>query len=170
MRNVEPRQAGAASGVLNTTRQVGGAVGLAVVGAVLQNRLAAELHTRATAASEQIPAGVRGDFVAAAIQPVRTGLQVGPAQVRAPLLPDAVAQINGAEQLMRQIFIDSYVAAMRPALFVTAAVLLMAVLSCLAIKRHSEHRRRPEPVLEEVATSLSAAQLRDDATRPRSIS
>src|ERR671937_801932 len=39
MRNVEPRQAGSASGILNTPRQVGGAVGLAVVGAVLQNRL-----------------------------------------------------------------------------------------------------------------------------------
>jgi EmrB/QacA subfamily drug resistance transporter len=42
-RNVDPAQAGAASGVLNTTRQTGSALGSAVVLAVLQNRLAAHV-------------------------------------------------------------------------------------------------------------------------------
>jgi EmrB/QacA subfamily drug resistance transporter len=42
-RNVEPAQAGAASGVLNTTRQTGSALGSALVLAVLQNRLAAHV-------------------------------------------------------------------------------------------------------------------------------
>jgi EmrB/QacA subfamily drug resistance transporter len=40
-RNVDPRLAGAASGVLNTVRQTGSALGSAVVLAVLQNRVAA---------------------------------------------------------------------------------------------------------------------------------
>jgi EmrB/QacA subfamily drug resistance transporter len=40
-RNVDPRMAGAASGVLNTVRQTGSALGSAVVLAVLQNRVAA---------------------------------------------------------------------------------------------------------------------------------
>jgi EmrB/QacA subfamily drug resistance transporter len=42
-RNVDPAQAGAASGVLNTTRQTGSALGSALVLAVLQNRLAAHV-------------------------------------------------------------------------------------------------------------------------------
>src|ERR1700737_2604777 len=47
MRNISPRMAGAASGVLNTTRQVGAAVGSAVVGALLQNRLCVTRHDQA---------------------------------------------------------------------------------------------------------------------------
>jgi EmrB/QacA subfamily drug resistance transporter len=41
MRDIAAAQTGAASGVLNTARQVGAALGAAIVGAVLQNRLAA---------------------------------------------------------------------------------------------------------------------------------
>lgn len=43
MRGVEPRLAGAASGVNNTVRQIGSVIGAAAVGALLQGRLAAEL-------------------------------------------------------------------------------------------------------------------------------
>ncbi|MFD8986031.1 DHA2 family efflux MFS transporter permease subunit [Streptomyces sp. NPDC059564] len=48
MRNVEPRLAGAASGVNNTVRQIGSVIGAAAVGALLQGRLAAELARGAT--------------------------------------------------------------------------------------------------------------------------
>src|SRR5206468_3697382 len=67
MQDVPPAQAGAASGFLNTIRQVGGAIGSAIVGAVLQNRLSVELHDQAVkfAASAQppLPAGVRARFI-----------------------------------------------------------------------------------------------------------
>ena len=42
MRNIEPQMAGAASGVLNTVRQVGLVIGTATVGALLQNRLVSD--------------------------------------------------------------------------------------------------------------------------------
>lgn len=48
MRGVEPRLAGAASGVNNTVRQIGSVIGAAAVGALLQGRLAAELARGAT--------------------------------------------------------------------------------------------------------------------------
>src|SRR3981081_4709645 len=65
MRNISPRMAGAASGVLNTTRQVGAAVGSAVVGALLQNRLAVTLHDQAVSHASALPAAYRDQFVKA---------------------------------------------------------------------------------------------------------
>ena len=54
MQGVNPRLAGAASGLLNTNRQLGGAFGSAVVGAILQNRLATELVSQAQAQSGSV--------------------------------------------------------------------------------------------------------------------
>src|SRR4030081_1990587 len=55
MRNMNPRGAGPAPGLLNTTRQLGGAIGSAIVGAVLQNRLAVSLHDQAVRYAAQLP-------------------------------------------------------------------------------------------------------------------
>src|SRR4029077_12665775 len=65
MRNISPRMAGAASGVLNTTRQVGAAIGSAVVGAILQNRLAVTLHDQAVSHASALPVAFRAQFVKA---------------------------------------------------------------------------------------------------------
>ncbi|WP_409494806.1 DHA2 family efflux MFS transporter permease subunit [Amycolatopsis sp. cmx-11-12] len=50
MRDIAPGDSGAASGVVNTVRQVGGALGAAVVGAILQNRVTSELLSAARTA------------------------------------------------------------------------------------------------------------------------
>ncbi len=55
MRQVDPRMAGAASGMLNTVRQVGSVIGTATVGALLENRLVASLTSQATARSAGVP-------------------------------------------------------------------------------------------------------------------
>jgi EmrB/QacA subfamily drug resistance transporter len=65
MYGVEPRLAGAASGVLNTIRQIGTVVGSAAVGAVLQNRLAVTLHDQAAGRAGALPGSVRGPITAA---------------------------------------------------------------------------------------------------------
>ena len=59
MRNIEPRVAGAASGMINTVRQVGAVIGTAAVGALLQNRLAVALPVAAARHAGSLPPGAR---------------------------------------------------------------------------------------------------------------
>jgi EmrB/QacA subfamily drug resistance transporter len=66
LRDVPAEILGSAAGLLTTTRQVGSALGAAVVGAVLQNRLTAAFHHGA-------------------------GLYLGPAQMRSAAVPAALA-------------------------------------------------------------------------------
>jgi hypothetical protein len=56
-RNLPPRQAGAGSGVYNTTRQFGAVLGSAAVAVLIQSRLAAELPSRG-------PGGAAGEGMA----------------------------------------------------------------------------------------------------------
>src|SRR5207249_3583728 len=94
MRNSQPRMAGAASGVLNTTRQLGAAIGSATVGALLQNQLATALHNEAVAHAGEVPAAFRDRFIAIFSTASSNGFQIGAGQTGASLpsgLPPAVA-------------------------------------------------------------------------------
>ncbi|MFP3961886.1 MFS transporter [Actinomadura fulvescens] len=71
MYNVKPTMAGAASGVLNTIRQIGTVIGSAAVGAVLQNRLAASIHDVAPGRAAELPTGVSGQFEAGLVHAIR---------------------------------------------------------------------------------------------------
>jgi EmrB/QacA subfamily drug resistance transporter len=157
MRNIRPQLAGAASGVLNTTRQVGGAIGSAVVGAVLQNRLAVTLHDQAVSYAAQLPPQVpeqfRQRFVEGFSNAASSGFAVGASSSSAAghipgLPPEIAAQIAA---LAHDVFAHAFVDAMRPTLLVPVAVLLVGALSCVAIKRrrpqtaHVEHPAEPVP-------------------------
>ena len=141
MREVPPVMSGAASGMLNTSRQVGGAIGSAVVaGAVLQNQLTSALHDRALSAAGQLPPQFRQGFVNGFADAARGGLEVGRgqsggAQLPAGLPPQAVELV---QRLVHDVFVNAYATAMRPALAVAAAALLLGALTCGLIVRRSQ--------------------------------
>ena len=117
MRDVEPRMAGAASGVLNTTRQVGSVIGTAAVGALLQNRLVASLTSQACTRSAGLPAAGPGPFrqrvpaarPAASSRACESGGSTAPAG--APGVPAALAA--QLRRLAAEVFTHGYVIAMR---------------------------------------------------------
>jgi MFS family permease len=134
MREVEPRLAGAASGVLNTTRQVGSVIGTAAVGALLENRLVASLGSQAAIRSAGLPAHVRATFIHGFQQAAATGLfSGGPAGAGPqPGVPKALAA--QLQRLSAEVFSHGYVLAMRWTMVMPIAVVVLAAASCFAIK------------------------------------
>ena len=145
MRAVPPRLAGAASGVLNTGRQLGGTRGGAITGAVLATQLTSAMHARALADSLVLPAAARPGFVDSFTRAARSGLQVGRGQSAASLPHGTpVPLIPQIRHLRHDVFTGGYITAMRPTLAISVAILLAGAAACLLL------RRRPTPVPGEV--------------------
>jgi EmrB/QacA subfamily drug resistance transporter len=161
MRDVDPRMAGAASGVLNTTRQVGSVIGTAAVGALLQNRLVSSLTSQATAASASLPPQARGPFVSGFRQAATSGLIGGAPTASAPAgtSPGLTAQLR---RLGAEVFSQGYVHAMRWTMILPIAVVALAAVSCLAI------RNRPAGADRAPAPDADAGQMAGTISSPGS--
>ncbi len=154
MRNISPQMSGAASGILNTTRQLGAAIGSAVVGAILQNQLATTLHTQAVAHASSLPASFRAQFIAAFSSVSTNGFEIGTGQNGAKLpsgLPPAVA--HQISVLAHDVFVSAFIDAMKTTLFVPIAFLAFTALTTLLIRR----RQRPAAVQGEPAQEQKVA-------------
>ena len=140
MRNISPQMSGAASGILNTTRQLGAAIGSAVVGALLQSQLATTLHNQAVSHAGALPTSARDQFIAAFSSVASNGFQIGTGQNGAKLpagLPPAVQHQIAA--LAHDVFVSGYIDAMKATLVVPIAFLAFTSLTTLLIRR----RKRP---------------------------
>ncbi|NJC71672.1 DHA2 family efflux MFS transporter permease subunit [Planosporangium thailandense] len=142
MRNIEPRMAGAASGLINTTRQLGSVIGSAAAGALLQNQLATKLSASAKAHASALPPQFRDRFVAGFSHASGGSLEVGAGQNGVNFggqVPDAVRKI------IVDTFHEGYTNAMRVSLILPFAVLALASLSCLLVKRRSRSGQADTP-------------------------
>ena len=155
MRNISPRVSGAASGVLNTTRQLGAAIGSAVMGALLQNHLATTLHDQAVSHAASLPIAFRAQFIAAFSSVASNGFQIGTGQTGAKLppgIPPAVASQISA--LAHDVFVSGYIDAMKSSLVVPIAFLAFTAVTTLLIKRRPRAQQAETP-REEVRAAAS---------------
>jgi MFS family permease len=121
MREVPPRIAGSASGILNTTRNVGQVLGIAVLGSLLQSQVAS--HTREELESVPLDADVREQIVMLAkgsrFEEIAGVIPEG----QSDLIPAVFGAIQNA-------FVDS----LHITFLVGAGACLIGALSALAIR------------------------------------
>jgi EmrB/QacA subfamily drug resistance transporter len=156
MRDVDPRLAGAASGMLNTVRQVGSVIGTASVGALLQNRLASSLVAEANRRSVILPVHVRQAFIGGIARTASGGLTAGTssgAAVPKGTPPSLAAEL---EKLGAQVFSAGYVHAMRWTMLMPIVIIALAAASCLAISRRDQAKIvEPQPVTASSSSGQS---------------
>ncbi|MGA7911832.1 MAG: DHA2 family efflux MFS transporter permease subunit [Candidatus Dormiibacterota bacterium] len=140
MQNVRPQLAGAASGMLSTSQQMGAVIGSAAVGALLQSSLASNLKTEAINRAVALPQQFRQQFINGFSNAASGGLQVGAGQTGAathlpPGVPAQVIQL--LQSISHDVFVNAFLDALKSTLYLPIGVLLVGALATLMIRRHA---------------------------------
>jgi len=157
MRNIQPRVAGAASGMINTVRQVGAVIGVAAIGALLQNRLSDALPAAAASRAGSLPPQERIRFVSGFAHSAQHGSGASPGQGNVKLPPGTPSSLaSELHKLASEVFSAGYVNAMHSTLILPIALLIVASLSCLGIHR-VVRPARPAEAAKADSTALPEA-------------
>ncbi|MET0134052.1 MAG: DHA2 family efflux MFS transporter permease subunit [Kibdelosporangium sp.] len=135
MGGVPPALAGAASGVLATTRQLGTVLGAAAVGLLLQNRLAAEATEQASLRLGEVPQEAQAGFQHSIAAAVDRGLDVGAGQSGGIVVPPGLSEEAAREtaRVTQDVFASSFTTAATWALVLTAVVQVAGMLLALLL-------------------------------------
>jgi MFS family permease len=149
MGSVEPRLAGTASGIFNTARQVGGVLGSAAIGVLLQARISASIADEAAKAAAQLPEQYRAPFAQGIAHAAASTGEFGSAGGPSPMpgLPAEIAAQAG--NLATQAVHNGLTDAARVTMLLPMAVLLLGVVSAAVLRRVQP--RREAPVAEAAA-------------------
>jgi EmrB/QacA subfamily drug resistance transporter len=167
MRNIQPQMAGAASGVLNTVRQVGLVIGTAAVGALLQNRLVSTMTSQARARAAALPPQVRGRFITEIQHSASNGVQVGAGQNGGMSGQSGLPAHLAAEvaRIGQDVFTFGYVEAMRTTMVLPVVLLAVGAVSCLLLRERTRRPGEPQPPATEALGPQEEARTPDQAGR-----
>ncbi|HEX4223699.1 MAG TPA: MFS transporter, partial [Pseudonocardiaceae bacterium] len=126
-------QMGAASGVMNTFRQVGGVLGSAAIGVLLQARLTATMHAAAVSNAATLPPQFRDRFIATVDAQAATASTGSGAAAHATGLPTQLA--TALARAGQDAFREGFTSAARTTLILPIAVLALGVVACLLMSR-----------------------------------
>ena len=146
MRGIDPRMAGAASGVYNTVRQIGSVVGSAAMGAILQHQLATSLRHEATVRAAGLPAQAREPFVAGFRHASTGGMEFGGGQSASQHVPSGLSSEVAAQvsRAGKAVFDYGFVSAMKPTMALPVVIALVGALLCFVMRRHV-NASQPQP-------------------------
>ncbi|MEV4417813.1 DHA2 family efflux MFS transporter permease subunit [Catellatospora sp. NPDC049609] len=150
MRDIEPRLAGAASGVINTTRQLGAVIGAAAVGALLQAQLATALAAQARTNAAALPEGVRERFTEAFANAGTGGMEVGAGQSGAHLPPGTLGAVT---ELAHTTFQQGFTTAMKATTALPLIVLGLAALAVPLARRRTTPAAIPDQPIPATASA-----------------
>jgi hypothetical protein len=95
------------------------------------------MQARARTDARLLPAAARPDFVHGFSSASRSGLQIGRGQSAASVPPGTPAPlVPQLQRLIHDVFAHGYIAAMRPTLAISVALLLAGAAACLLLRRH----------------------------------
>jgi EmrB/QacA subfamily drug resistance transporter len=130
---VPAEQIGAASGVFNTSRQVGGVLGSAAVGMLLQVGVAFAVPDVARRYAERLPPRFREEFVSRITDAANTASQFD--NTRPPIpsnIDPSVADI--VRQIVTGVFHEGFTVAAKASLVLPIAVLVLGALAATGIR------------------------------------
>jgi len=141
MRSVEPALAGTASGIFNTSRQVGGVLGSAAIGVLLQVRISTSMGDEAAEAAKALPPQYRSAFVESLSHAANSANELSDrvgAAVPTNLPPAVAGQI---QRLAGQVVHNGLTDATRATMLLPIAALLIGALAATLMRRNPA----PEP-------------------------
>ena len=133
--SLDPRLIGAGSGVYNTARQVGGVIGAAAVGVLLQARLSAELPLQARSMAGELPADFRQPFIDGFEQAAKGSAQFS-SGTSVPVPAGVPAEVaDRLQALGHEVFTHAFTSAAKASLLLPIAAMVLGIVAMVAARR-----------------------------------